>query len=246
MKEKDPAFLFYPGDYLQDTQCLSEPAQVAYDRIMCEHMRNTCITQERLNFFIKRLDVDQRAEVLSVLEVVDGGFVIPWVARSFEKRRNYSESRRKNRSGKKNEGSTYVKTSEHMVNENGIVNEDEKGNGIKIGGKGERIETDLSDYELWTQSVIDNTDSTWEPMFMNSQIRLPPGKYIGLVEDHLALLARYPKMRPPNQQAFRHSLLKHIKENKDKQIQNGRFNPTNKTGEHVSGLAEDFAKRHGS
>ena len=63
----DPAFLFYPGDYLRDTQCLSENSQVAYDRIMCEHMRNICISKQQLNFFTKRLNDDEKSELFFLL-----------------------------------------------------------------------------------------------------------------------------------------------------------------------------------
>src|SRR5690348_728553 len=133
MASEDPAFLFYPGNYLRDTQCLSEPAQVAYDRIMCEHMRNICISQAQLDFFTKRLTPDQKSEVMMVLRPSEAGFCIPWVQESIIKRREYSESRRKNRSSKpkkepestKKTSSTYVT---HMENENAIENE----NGIKI------------------------------------------------------------------------------------------------------------------
>ena len=123
---KDPAFLFYPGDYLRDTQCLSPAAQVAYDRIMCEHMRNICISHAQLKFFTKRLTDDEREEVMAVLKEVDGCFQIEWVAESICKRKDYSESRRKNRSAKSklhmsHISSTYV---EHMENENENENED--------------------------------------------------------------------------------------------------------------------------
>lgn len=121
---KDPAFLFYPGDYLRDTQCLSESVQVAYDRIMCEHMRNICISQQQLNFFTKKLSPDEIAELKMVLTEVDGGYQIEWVASSILKRKSYSESRSKNRQGNKkhmkNISDTYV---QHMENE--IVNENE-------------------------------------------------------------------------------------------------------------------------
>lgn len=100
---KYPGFLFYPGDYLRDTQCLSEKAQVAYDRIMCEHMRNICLTQERLNFFIKRLDADEIKEVKSVLTKSSEGFYIEWVRLSIEKSKAYSDSRKKNRTSKTKE-----------------------------------------------------------------------------------------------------------------------------------------------
>ena len=118
---KDPAFLFYPGDYLRDTQCLSEACQVAYDRIMCEHMRNICISQEQLNFFTKRLTPDEKAELIFILKKMPGGFQIEWVAESIVKRKEYSDSRSKNRTSKpKKDMLTYVT---HMENENEIVNE---------------------------------------------------------------------------------------------------------------------------
>jgi len=113
---KDPAFLFYPGDYLRDTQILSESVQVAYDRIMCEHMRNICISQTQLKFLTKRLSKDEKDELFMVLSKVSGGYQITWVAESIEKRRSYSESRRKNREGtKKKICKTY---DSHMENEN--------------------------------------------------------------------------------------------------------------------------------
>src|SRR5690606_3988126 len=124
---KDPAFLFYPGDYLRDTQCLSEKSQVAYDRIMCEHMRNICITQEQLNFFTKRLSEDEKAEVKMLLKKIPGGYQIEWVAESICKRRDYSESRRKNKAGKtKNICKSY---DSHMENAIVIVNKEKGGVG---------------------------------------------------------------------------------------------------------------------
>jgi len=109
---KDFAFLFKPGDYLRDTQCLSERVQVAYDRIMCEHMRNICISQQQLNFFTKRLNEDEKAELLMVVDKIEGGYEISWVAESIRERISYSQSRRENRMGKsKKHMKTYV---EHM------------------------------------------------------------------------------------------------------------------------------------
>lgn len=121
---KDFAFLFMPGDYLRDTQCLSEKVQVAYDRIMCEHMRNICISQAQLNFFTKRLNEDEKQELLLVLSHDESGFFIEWVRESIIKRKAYSESRKKNRESKKKDMSDICKTyDEHMEIE--IDNEDE-------------------------------------------------------------------------------------------------------------------------
>ncbi len=126
---QDPAFLFYPGDYLRDTQCLSEAVQVAYDRIMCEHMRNICISQQQLKFFTKKLSQDEIDELLMVLTQTEGGYQITWVAESISKRKAYSQSRRENRTKKtskdiNNTSKTYDKHMENE-NENGVDNESE-------------------------------------------------------------------------------------------------------------------------
>jgi len=131
---KDFAFLFKPGDYLRDTQCLSERVQVAYDRIMCEHMRNICISQQQLNFFTKRLTDDEKAELLMVVDKITGGYEIAWVAESIRERIAYSDSRRKNREGK---SSKHKKTyDKHMEGESD--NDNDNVNVIE-GGVGETI-----------------------------------------------------------------------------------------------------------
>lgn len=122
----DPGFVFYPGDYLRDTQCLSENSQVAYDRILCEHMRNICITEHQLKFFIKKLNQDEKDELMMVLKKVPDGFQIEWVVESITKRRAYSESRRNNRSKKQKNTEITSKTyDKHMDNEDEIESEDE-------------------------------------------------------------------------------------------------------------------------
>ena len=121
---KDPAFLFYPGDYLRDTQTLSEKSQVAYDRIMCEHMRNICISKQQLKFFTKRLSPEELEEMMFVLTEKEDGFQIEWVAESIQKRKEYSESRRNNRVKKHTEDMNNISKSydKHMENENEIEN----------------------------------------------------------------------------------------------------------------------------
>ena len=85
---------------MRDTQCLSPNAQVAYDRIMCEHMRNICIRHNQFQFFTKRLSEDEISELKSVLVESADGFYIEWVHASINKRKAYSESRRQNRTKK--------------------------------------------------------------------------------------------------------------------------------------------------
>jgi len=151
---KDPAFLFYPGDYLRDTQTLSEKSQVAYDRIMCEHMRNICISQQQLKFFTKRLTDDEKEEIMFVLDKISGGYQIGWVAESIVKRKEYSESRRKNRNSKpKKICKTYVPHMENEIeNENKDINtnKEEENNSIFISI--ENLPDELSD-EIFLSKV---------------------------------------------------------------------------------------------
>jgi len=127
---KDPAFLFYPGDYLRDTQTLSEKTQVSYDRIMCEHMRNICISKQQLKFFTKKLNEEELEELMFVLKETSDGYQIDWVAESIEKRRAYSESRRNNRKKKANKDiKTYVPHMENEI-ENEIISDSVNDNDI--------------------------------------------------------------------------------------------------------------------
>lgn len=140
---KDPGFKFYPGDYLRDTQCLSEAVQVAYDRIMCEHMRNICISQERHNFFTKRLSASEKEELNNVLIKCEDGYYIDWVRESILKGRAYSTSRAINREGKnkdkhKKDILTYVA---HMDNDND--NDKDNDNIVDNKKKEPKIEFDL-------------------------------------------------------------------------------------------------------
>lgn len=133
---KDPAFLFYPGDYLRDTHLLSDRAQVAYDKIMCELMRNTLITQQKLNVITKDFNDDESSEIMMVLVKVSKGYKIRWVAESIKNRKAFTASRRNNLTGKSKK--TNIKKSNsygsHMENENIIEsvnesdNENEKNN----------------------------------------------------------------------------------------------------------------------
>lgn len=120
-------------------------------------------------------------------------------------------------------------TERRMENENRIENE--KGN----------EDEKLRDYEKWTTDIHDGNDHVFQPMYLNSGLKLDPGRYSELVRDHFELLCRYPKMRPSSQQAFRNSVLKHLRENQTPKI-NGTTG--SKNGQHgVDAAKRDFAER---
>lgn len=158
----DPAFLFYPGDYLRDTQCLSEQVQVAYDRIMCEHMRNICISQKQLNFFTKKLSAHEKEELEMVLTKVDGGFQIQWVAESICKRRDYSESRRKNRSSKSAKTSSTHDKHMEIENEDESINENEIRKTVEFIGITEKWNlTETMVLSYWKAFMIHSKNETY-------------------------------------------------------------------------------------
>lgn len=168
-KRKDPAFLFYPGDYLRDTQCLSESAQVAYDRIMCEHMRvisldmtNIKVSKERVEFFTKRLDNESKYQIFSVLNEVEGGYQIEWVAISIYERKTYTESRKNNKLGKNGSHDQDILTHDrHTEDEDEIENKDEekeikKGRFFKLIPK--KFENDEKFWEAWKNWIDKNSE----------------------------------------------------------------------------------------
>ena len=126
---KDPAFLFYPGDCLQDIQFLNDAQAGVYMRIICSHMKNICLTQPRLNQFTINLTEPEKSGIVEILTEVKGGYCVEWVVDSIGKRKKYSESRRKNRQG--NICKSYVPHMENE-NENVIIDVNTKENRVEI------------------------------------------------------------------------------------------------------------------
>lgn len=223
----DPAFLFYPGDYLRDTQCLSESVQVAYDRIICEHMRNICITQQQLNFFTKRLNPDQKSELMQVLTKVTGGFQIKWVADSIQKRREYSESRRKNREGKQKKQSpkseniskTYVPHMENAIENEIVIERNTVKSKSEIFEKLFQDEKFISDLSL-THRGKDLKQAFEECYTHHSNAPNPPSEVWQWKQKLNTWLTISPNKK------------------------NGTSK--DKRSEHLTGLAKDFAERHGT
>lgn len=207
---KDPAFLFYPGDWLGGTMGMTFEQKGAYFELLLFQFNNGRFTEAQAKQVLSICDA-------SVWHMVKQKFstdgVKFWSARletEIDKRKKFSESRRNNAKGPKTKekpkekGEAYAK---HMENENRNENEDEI----------------LNEYENWTLQIIDGSDQFFEQMFMREMI--PAGDHIQhWILDHRDLLNRYPKMRPPTQDAFRKSCIKHIRENYKKPI-----NGTSKT-----------------
>jgi len=128
---KDPAFLFYPNDFMSGTQFFTDEQVGKYIRLLIaqhqighleeKHMLQICKTYDKDIFF-------------KFVKDINGKFYNERLDYEIDKRKKYTESRSKNRTSKKNISSTYEK---HMENENRIIlfntQEEEK----KEGGLGE-------------------------------------------------------------------------------------------------------------
>ena len=245
-KGKDPAFLFYPADASEDTQFMNRLERGCYFDLLKAQKKFRRFT---LPLIQKVLGADFAAcwpAIESVLRKDGEVYMIGWADDAIENRAEHSAKQKKRIQEywdkKKQTESIPDSFQEHtteqpkqssgntLENENAIVNE----NAIEDKEK-------LKEYDDWTQQIIDGNDHHFEQMFMREGI--PPGEHIQfLIMDHRDLLNRYPKMRPPTQDAFRKSCLKHIRENFKKPI-----NGTSKTKQqrNTESLIAGWNARHG-
>lgn len=87
-----------------------------------------------------------------------------------------------------------------------------------IKNKDERLEPDLEQFDNWSKSIIAGNDFYFSQKFKNEFPNWGggPQKFVEIINDHLDLLNRYPKMNPNSQERFRNSLIKHFREYKSK------------------------------
>lgn len=130
---KDPAFLFYSSDFLSGTMTMTDEQVGKYIRLMClQHMKGE-LTEKDMLFICKTYDED----IWNKFERTEAGtFLNRRLQEVVEKRKSYSESRRKNRVGKtKDVTNTSITYDNHMGNGNGNGNEIEKEKKRGAGGK---------------------------------------------------------------------------------------------------------------
>lgn len=109
---KDPAFLFYTGDFSTGTQFFTDEQVGKYIRLLMAQHQHGHLSENHVLHICKTYDKD----VMSKFVKDSAGL---WFNQRLEdeinKRKQYSKSRAENRKSKKNISSTYVK---HMENEN--------------------------------------------------------------------------------------------------------------------------------
>lgn len=101
---------------------------------------------------------------------------------------------------------------------------------------------EFSDYEQWTDDVISGNDWLFADKLRNLGIEVN-GKLSEYARSHLALLAKYPKMQPGDQNKFRFSLIGHIEEKLKQDGAGKKF--TDKGTAHAIGLMEGLKQHYG-
>lgn len=225
---KDPAFLFYPGDWQGGTMTMSRHIKGCYIDLLVAQFNSGPLSLEEIKIVLGNDFAAWQGSLSKKFKQTETGlFFNERLEAEKTKRVEFSNkqkdriSKRWNKNGMQS-GNTVVLPIENE-NRNEDVNVIGKGvqgeNQILLQpGEGGRRpdEVDFTDYELWTQSIIDHTDPMFEQMLMGEKLK-PNGSLEKMAKGHLELLARYSKtMRPQSQQTFRYSALKYIKETLEK------------------------------
>ena len=95
---KDPAFLFYYQDFLVGTDHFTNEEAGAYIRCLCHQAHKGSISKNHMLKICLRQDV-QKTVSEKFISDGNGNLFNERMRLEIEKRRNYSESRKKNRLG---------------------------------------------------------------------------------------------------------------------------------------------------
>jgi len=115
---KDPAFLFYPGDFSTGTQFFSDEQVGKYIRLLMAQHQLGHLKESHMIFICKSYDNDIFSKFT---KDVDGLYFNERLENEIIKRKKYTESRGKNRSGKNIISNSY---DNHMENRNRNINID--------------------------------------------------------------------------------------------------------------------------
>lgn len=140
---KDPAVLFYTNDFLTGTFTMSDEQVGKYIKLLCLQHQKGLLSEKDMLSICKSYDEDIFAKFIKT----DAGFYNQRMKDEADKRKQYSESRRKNKMKKKDDehminiSESYVT---HMENENEdeIININKDKN-ISKNAKSKKEETEL-------------------------------------------------------------------------------------------------------
>ncbi len=123
---KDPAFLFYPGDFTTGTQFFTDEQVGKYVRLLMAQHQIGHLHEKHMIQICKTYDKDVFEKFT---KDVDGLYFNERLENEIIKRRNYSKSRADNRQKKEEKNGTYVN---HMENRNENRNTNGSIKGVKF------------------------------------------------------------------------------------------------------------------
>lgn len=185
---KDPAFLFYPGDWQGGTMYLTHEQKGCYMDLLI------------LQFNVGKFTVDQAKQVLSICFPVawpmlvqkfktDGTFF--WNSRlqeEIEKRQNFTKSRRDNASQPRKPKKTPLAYAKHMEDEN--INEDES---INTNAIENFIVPEMQTiFKKYNPRYIKNRERDFKPLLSIAKFLADNGALTGSIEENKgAILAAW-------------------------------------------------------
>lgn len=117
---KDPAFLFYPGDFFMGTQFFSNEQVGIYIRLLIAQHQHGHLSKEQVIHICGTYDL----EVMKKFAEDESGFFNIRLENEIQKRIKYSESRRNNKIGKQHMKNICESYDNHMENRNRNINTD--------------------------------------------------------------------------------------------------------------------------
>lgn len=226
MAKDDFCFTYYDGDAARDTTHMNRLERGAYHDIIISQRKFGHLTLDQIKKILGKDFVECWPAIELIMKVADGKFFIEWLEKSELKAKAHAKKQSENRKGKTKINQTLTKQ-EPKDNQTKPL-EDGDGNGYVIEYKekeSEKFESEISleevDEELvevtqWTNDVLVGNDVVFMNMVRKESVNLN-GQLIKLARDHLGLCSRYKWHKNfTTQQAFRNSLLNHVRENVEK------------------------------
>lgn len=212
---KDPAFLFYTGDFIAGIQDLTFEERGQYITLLCLQHQKGHLSDKLIKLSVG----NATADVMAKFRQDSAGL---WFNHRLDeeiaKRKAHGEKQRERALEGWKKRKTEATSSKSSSTGNAVALPLEDETIIRIEDE------NLNEYKKWTDQILDNNDAQFETLLFNERWVIDIKLFDHLVRDHLGLLHRYPNMRPKGQQSFRQSLLKHIRENKDKSNGKGTSN----------------------
>jgi uncharacterized protein YdaU (DUF1376 family) len=179
---KDPAFLFYPGDWLGGTMGMTLEQKGAYLELLILQFNNGKFTKAQAKQVLS-ICFDVAWPMLELKFSTDGNFF--WNQRlgeEIEKRKNYTNSRRINALSSKDKKHMH----KHMENENENENESKKVNG-NIFGKSENLLLIPEMYQIFkthNPNYPGSTEKDYKPLYSLATYFCEQGGLSGSPDTH--------------------------------------------------------------